>query len=564
MSTQIDNSADFSAGSGQLSLRQSLMLFTQVVGQSSSQSFLDRLRIADPVVRVFALAELCEPERPFPDQVLVMAEQYALQSSHMRQMLTLRISNSMRSDLIDSVVAVERRECAEDSKLPEQLMLAQRNCDFAAQLSCHEKLFMQTGNPRHITEAAKIARNEMAWPSPWEPALRALFTATGDIEQELITVLEMLVRCDARDEFEALAREIDMSKLYPNAQVFSIAQLCFWQKDYRMCSHVLKSTNFLAVNEDHWAIAPNLAARCAEELGDFRQAAVWYDKQNKAQASEAFPPARFIERVNELASLEITELPTDPRTNYFIMTGFTRSGTTLLENVLAAHPLIATCEERSSLVGTVAIAYETTLDPTASNSLNIRAEIHRKLYYQNLDRFANNPNAKVVIDKTPIISGNIKYLEKLFPNKRYIFSIRNPYDVVLSNWKQIYRQNLAMTAFNNIHDACVLYDHVMRSWFDVFPGETDRVYYVRYDELVTDFRRVVEGALLFLGVQWTDELVNFAQHSAARNVKTPSYAKVRQGLKIGVQSSWQNFDFLFDEKCRALLDPWSKRFGYAA
>ena len=44
-------------------------------------------------------------------------------------------------------------------------------------------------------------------------------------------------------------------------------------------------------------------------------------------------------------------------------------------------------------------------------------------------------------------------MEKILPNKHYIFSIRHPYDVVLSNIKQDYAQNSAMTAFNDIHSS---------------------------------------------------------------------------------------------------------------
>ena len=165
--------------------------------------------------------------------------------------------------------------------------------------------------------------------------------------------------------------------------------------------------------------------------------------------------------------------------------------------------------------------------------------------------------------KTPIISANIKYMEKIFPNKRYIFSIRHPYDVVLSNYKQVYSQNAAMAAFNDMHHACVLYSKVMSDWFEVFPGETERVCYIKYDDLVNDFKNQMQCALNFLGVGWTDEVMNFVEHAQKRAVRTPSYANVRKGLTIGVQTSWQKFDFLFDAKCQALLDPWVKRFGYS-
>ena len=214
---------------------------------------------------------------------------------------------------------------------------------------------------------------------------------------------------------------------------------------------------------------------------------------------------------------------------------------------------------------TIYTAYTSKLaqDPD-NNKIGLRALLHRNLYFQNLTRYVDKPDPKVIIDKTPIIGANIKYLEKIVPEMRYIFSIRHPYDVVLSNYKQDYAQNIAMAAFNDIFEACVQYDYVMRNWFEVFPGETDRVYYIKYDELVNDFDRVIGGALDHLGVDWTDEVRNFAENSSNRAVRTPSYANVRKGLTIGVQTSWQKFEFLFDDKCRELLDPWVERHGYAA
>jgi hypothetical protein len=108
----------------------------------------------------------------------------------------------------------------------------------------------------------------------------------------------------------------------------------------------------------------------------------------------------------------------------------------------------------------------------------------------------------------------------------------------------------------------VQYDFVLRCWFDVFPGQDERVYYVVYDELVNDFDRVIRGTLDHLGVAWSNDVSDFAESSSNRAVRTPSYAKVRQGLGIGVQTTRKDYDFLFDDRCRKLLDPWVERHGY--
>jgi hypothetical protein len=119
-----------------------------------------------------------------------------------------------------------------------------------------------------------------------------------------------------------------------------------------------------------------------------------------------------------------------------------------------------------------------------------------------------------------------------------------------------------MENFRTLEDACDFYDRVMSIWFGVFPAESDRVLYVRYDELVTEFEREVKRALAFLNVDWNDEVLRFAELSEGRKVGTPSYAKVRSGLVLGVQSSWKNYRFAFDNPHGAKLHRWIDRFGY--
>ncbi|MEX0619738.1 MAG: sulfotransferase [Pseudohongiellaceae bacterium] len=549
----------------EVTLDQALGLIPVLAGQSSEQSFKDRLRIHDPVVRVFSLNALCAPDMRFDYESLAMAMHVMRRSSFLRQVLVPKLLRQYRFDLADKVIEAERAAAGDAEQLHGRLMVAQRYNKFEEQAELHVKLYLQTGDAQHLQEASTVARERLPWRRAWKHALRMILVQTDKLERSLLAALQMFDRENARSEFLALGKLVCRLEGNKLARSYVIAQNHYWKKEYQKCIEFLHTSRALEVSEKETPLLPNLAARCYEALGNFKEAAVWYDKQNLANADEKYVPSKFLEELDTRASVRIKPMPKDPRSNYCIMTGFPRSGTTLLENALNAHPDIATCEETSSLVGSLGTAYTSPMDqdPKARN-YSLRAFTHRQLYYQSLERWITKPDAKIVIDKTPIISANIKYMEKIFPEKRYIFSIRHPYDVVLSNWKQTYSQNPAMAAFNDIHDACVLYNHVMSDWFEVFPGETDRVYYVVYDELVTDFRRVVEGAIDFLGLEWTDEVLKFTEHSANRAVRTPSYANVRKGLTLGVQTSWRNFDFLFDRKCRELLDPWTRRFGYDA
>ena len=125
---------------------------------------------------------------------------------------------------------------------------------------------------------------------------------------------------------------------------------------------------------------------------------------------------------------------------------------------------------------------------------------------------------------------------------------------------------MAMEHFKLFDDACALYDRVMITWFTHFPdsknGGDEHVCLVRYDTLVLDFEAEMRRILAFLGLDWRDEVGEFAAAAEKRKVRTPSYRKVRQGLAIAVQSSWRDCRFLFETPAAAVLHPWAERFDY--
>lgn len=563
MSTENALVSEIPPDAKEVTLEQAAELLPELAGRSSIKSYVDRLIIHDPVIRVYCFAALRKNKHSFTPKMVNLAMHVAERSSYLRQLLVPYFIESHRRDLVNKLIELEGAKAEENSKLPQLLLVAQRANNFTLQIQLHERLYLQTGDVDQIQKAFDLARQRLPWGQAWKHVLRMLLIQSKNLEANLINALQMFEREGARSEYQILARLIAKTEKYNLARIFSAAQINFWKKNYVRCMELLNESGALGKADKNSSFIFSLAARCTEAMGDYEQASKWYAKQNEALASSTASAEEFRKQILERAKLDITGLEKDERANYFMMLGFPRSGTTLLENALSAHSDIATCEETSSFLGPLKTAYSVAVESEdAAEILRQRALIHRKLYYQSIDSYIPQKDFKVAIDKTPILSANIKYMEKIFANKRYIFSIRHPYDVVLSNIKQAYMQNNAMAAFNDMHSACVQYDEVMTDWFDVFPGETDRVCYVRYEELVEDFQNTIERVLKFLGVDWKDEVLNFADHSKTRAVRTPSYANVRKGLTIGVQTSWQNFDFMFDAECRALLDPWVKYFNY--
>jgi tetratricopeptide (TPR) repeat protein len=308
-----------------------------------------------------------------------------------------------------------------------------------------------------------------------------------------------------------------------------------------------------------------IKASLLDKAGRFEEANKWYEKQNEFNRndmanSNPFDRNRFIERVKLDANTEVPNLPSDGHNNYFLMLGFPRSGTTLLENMLASHPAIETFEEIPSWQSMRQITGAFALKKIAlplDDALKARAK-----YYREIEQNKKKIGATIFIEKLPIRSADVVMLEKMFPQKRYIFSIRHPYDVVLSCFKQYFQRNNAMDNFTTIEDACQLYDFTMNQWFKIFSLESERICYVHYRQLVENVQDELTKVLNFVGASWDDSVLRFAKNSDERSSRTPSYSKVRQGVSLGVQTSWRNYAFLFQKPEARQLDRWLKFFGY--
>ncbi len=309
--------------------------------------------------------------------------------------------------------------------------------------------------------------------------------------------------------------------------------------------------------------ALKLNAEALEKLGDYRGAYDGYAALNRLEdGSKPVNPDDYARLVRDASAQAIPPLPPDPLTNHFVMCGFPRSGTTLLENALAAHPQIETFEEIASFSSMQFYLGQHLAAAKTTEEVVEICQVARGRYYDEALRRSRKPGANIFIDKMPMRSAEAGLMLKMFPEKRYVFSIRHPFDVVLSCFKQQFVRNMAMEHFRTFDNAAKLYDFTMSQWFAHHTMDDPRVHYLRYDDLVTDFEPSMQAALHFLGLGWDDQVRDFANAADNRFARTPSYQKVRQGLKLGIQSSWRNYAFLFTQPSTKPLAKWAEFFGY--
>jgi tetratricopeptide (TPR) repeat protein len=254
--------------------------------------------------------------------------------------------------------------------------------------------------------------------------------------------------------------------------------------------------------------------------------------------------------------------PADPRTHVFLV-GFPRSGTTLLENVLAAHPDVVSLEERDCLGS----AFATYL--TSSDGLNrlarigpAEAERERDSYWSKVRGFGAEPAGRVFIDKMPLASVALPLIAKLFPEARILFARRDPRDVVLSCFRRRFAMNASMYQLLTLEGAAAYYDALMRLselYRELLPLPQHEV---RYESLIEDFEGTARATCDFLGLQWDQSLFDFADTARTRGIATPSASQVARGLNREGEGVWRRYREQM-APVLPILQPWVERFGYA-
>lgn len=281
-------------------------------------------------------------------------------------------------------------------------------------------------------------------------------------------------------------------------------------------------------------------------LQQARRLANWFADSDPKDWQEA-PPAR--------------PRAADPKAHIFLV-GFPRSGTTLLENVLAAHPDVVSLEEKDCLERVAApyLATDDGLSRLAAVSPG-EAMRQRETYWSCVRAHGVEPRGRIFIDKFPLSSVQLPVIAKLFPSARILFALRDPRDVVLSCFRRRFGLNAAMYQLLTLDGAAEFYTAVMRlaSIYRALLPLPQQI--VRYESLVEDFEATARAACDFIGIEWTAEMFDFAARAQARGISTPSAAQVARGLNRDGQGVWRRYA---DQMAPVLplLDPWARQFGY--
>ena len=222
--------------------------------------------------------------------------------------------------------------------------------------------------------------------------------------------------------------------------------------------------------------------------------------------------------------------------------GMPRSGTSLVEQILASHPEVHGAGELEDLANLAAgIPVRSGMNTQYPVGLErVTPELLDDMASDYLANFSDLESSITrVTDKTPGNFIHLGLIEMMFPGARIIHCQRHPMDTALSN----YFQNFAGPGISFSYDLehiktyYTQYRRVMEHWHET--SNLQRID-LRYEDLVRDQERLSRQLVEFVGLEWHDDCLRF--HESKRVTKTASHAQVRKPIYTSSVARYHNYE----------------------
>jgi tetratricopeptide (TPR) repeat protein len=248
------------------------------------------------------------------------------------------------------------------------------------------------------------------------------------------------------------------------------------------------------------------------------------------------------------------------QTHVFLL-GYPRSGTTLVENILASLPAVSALEERPTLVeADMAFLAEPEGLERLAKLDEAALQPYRQAYWEKVAQAGIDPSGKCFVDMDPLKGTRLPVIARLFPNARILLMRRDPRDVVWSCFHTQFALTNAALEFTTLERAARHYAALMALIEAAQAHFALNIHTVRYEGLVRDFEQETRAMCAFLGLEWSEDLRRFDRTAKLRGVATASAGQVRKGLYDG-SGQWRPYAEFF-APIMPVLAPWIAKFGY--
>ena len=232
--------------------------------------------------------------------------------------------------------------------------------------------------------------------------------------------------------------------------------------------------------------------------------------------------------------------------------GMPRSGTSLVEQILASHPEVYGAGELNNIDISAKEAKEINGDKFPMSIANLKTEeldVLTNKYLSYINNLSNEESK--VSDKMPHNFMHIGFILRLFPSAHIIHCTRHPLDTTLScyiaefgNIGHNYAYNL-----NNMGKYYLEYNRLMDHWLSIYG---DRIHDICYENLITDTEATCKNLLASCNLEWDEKCLDF--HKTKRNVRTLSYDQVKRPIYSEAMFRWKHYKPFLGKLIETLSD----------
>jgi tetratricopeptide (TPR) repeat protein len=235
----------------------------------------------------------------------------------------------------------------------------------------------------------------------------------------------------------------------------------------------------------------------------------------------------------ELNTISNKDLPIKP----IFIVGMPRSGTSLVEQIIASHSEVYGAGELTALNKIIL-----SILPDFDNNVQNKNVSHTKQFNTLRDEYIKtlgslNASELIITDKMPLNFLYIGFILCAFPEAKIIFINRDPRATCWSNYKQHFSTGNGFSYdFDDLAEFYKMGEELMSLWNRLFPN---MIYNLHYENLIKNQYNETRDLLKFCDLQWEDHCLDF--HTTKRLVKTASVSQVRKKIYTSSCEAWKNY-----------------------
>lgn len=288
-----------------------------------------------------------------------------------------------------------------------------------------------------------------------------------------------------------------------------------------------------------------------DKQNDYERAFSFYNQGALAKKASFihYLPAQELDELDQIEAAFSTAIKADHALDsescpVFIV-GMPRTGTTLVEQILASHSQVVGADELSDL----AMACQSVLHKVRPNKPypywadELPKDAYKAIADSYLTLTSSFQSKRYFTDKMPLNFKAIGIILRAFPNAKIIHCKRNPLDTIWGNYRQLFGDGIRFSYdLKHLANYYLRYNKLMNHWLSLYPTH---ILNVEYESLVDETEPQIRRMLNFLELDFESKCLDF--HRTERVVHTISNEQVKQPIfKSGI-GRWRHYEFALNE-----------------